>query len=196
MSRVQRMLLALGMALALPAFSTASTPQASSSQAARGSGPDTRVAALNGTWRSAPDETPLSSPFDESVWGKDAKAVRTVDLQVRPTGQATLTINRRVVDARGRTVAGSPSIELAELVVGPVQEGARLRMPHEVTVTKAERRYPDDPQATWVIQGLQVGVTSFTDDPEMLEVRVDFPEGRGSFWEALHRGTRRSSTAR
>ena len=56
-----------------------------------------------------------------------------------------------------------------------------------MTVKNAERRYPDEPEGKWVIDGLKVSVTTFTDDPGMLEVRVDFPEGRGSFWESLHR---------
>jgi hypothetical protein len=40
-----------------------------------------------------------------------------------------------------------------------------------------------------------VTVTTFTDDPETLEVRIDFPEGRGSFWEKLRRGTRKPTTS-
>ena len=36
------------------------------------------TSALTGTWISAPDEMPLSTAFEESVWGKNAKAVRTV----------------------------------------------------------------------------------------------------------------------
>jgi hypothetical protein len=63
-------------------------------------------------------------------------------------------------------------------------------------VTKAERRYPDDPKGTFELEGLQVTVTTFKDDPGMLEVRVDFPEGRGSFWEALRRGTGKPATTK
>lgn len=53
---------------------------------------------LMGAWRSAPEETPLSSPFDESVWGKKAQAIRIVEMTVKPTGDATLTVTRKVVD--------------------------------------------------------------------------------------------------
>jgi hypothetical protein len=149
------------------------------------------LASLSGTWRSAPDEIPLNSTFDESVWGKNAKSIRTVQLAIRPTGDATLTVTRKVIDARGRTVPGSTSIERAELTLGPVQNTTGVRSDLAVTVKKAERHYPDDPEATWSIERLQVTVTTFTDDPGMLEVRLDFPEGTGSFWEALHRGTRK-----
>jgi hypothetical protein len=158
------------------------------------SGPHTNASALSGAWRSAPDETPLSSAFDESVWGKNAKAVRTVELVVRPAGDAALTITRKVVDARGRTVLGSTSIDQADLSLGTVQSTTGVRSELAVTVRKAERRYPDEPKGTWALDGLQVSVTTFTDDPGMLEVRVDFPEGRGSFWEALRRGTQKPAT--
>jgi hypothetical protein len=39
-------------------------------------------------------------------------------------------------------------------------------------------------------------VTTFTDDPKTLEVRFDFPEGRGSFWEKLRRGGVKPSTSK
>ena len=52
---------------------------------------------------------------------------------------------------------------------------------------QAERRYPDDPAATWKLDGLRVDVATFSDKPGEIEVRVDFPEGRGSFWETLRR---------
>jgi hypothetical protein len=55
-----------------------------------------------------------------------------------------------------------------------------------VTVTHAERRYPDDPSGTWPLDGLRVTVSTFADDPARIEVRVDTPEGPGSFWETLH----------
>ena len=52
-------------------------------------GSTTSASALSGTWRSTPDETPLSSAFDESVWGKNAKAIRTVEMVVRAGGDAS-----------------------------------------------------------------------------------------------------------
>lgn len=146
--------------------------------------------ALSGTWRSASDEMPLTTAFDESVWGKGAKSVRTVQMVVRPTGDATLTVTRRVVDGRGRTVAGSTSIEHATLVLGAVESSNDVRSELAVTVKNAERRYPDDPKATWALDGLRVELATFNDKPGEIEVRVDFPEGRGSFWETLRRATR------
>lgn len=144
---------------------------------------------LTGTWNSTPDEMPLSTPFDESVWGKDATAVRSVQMSVRSTGDATLTITRKVVDARGRTVAASTSIEQANLLVGEVKSSNDVRSEHETMVKHAERRYPDDPKATWTIEGLQVGVATFNEKPNEIEVRVDFPNGHGSFWEILRRAS-------
>jgi hypothetical protein len=164
-----RLVLAALIALFFQGVSVASTP------------------ALRGTWRSAPEETPLTTAFDESVWGKNAKAIRTVQMLVRPKGDATLTVTRRVVDARGRTVAGSTSIEQADLILGDVQTSNDVRSELAVTVKSAERRYPDDPAGTWTIEGLRVTVSTFAGEPSRIEVRVDTPEGRGSFWETLRR---------
>jgi len=141
--------------------------------------------ALTGTWRSAPEETPLSSEFDESVWGKNAKSVRTVDLTVKPTGDAALTVTRKILDAHGREIKAATSIEHADLTIGPAQSSNEVRSDLAVTVTHAERRYPDDPSGNWPLDGLRVSVSTFTDDPARIEVRVDTPEGPGSFWETL-----------
>ena len=198
MARVRLMLMALGMAFALPFaltevlsvtffrvhgidFVTTASAQA--------------APALTGTWRSATDETSLTSAFDESVWGKGAKAIRTVEMAVRAGGDATVTVTRRVADARGRTVVGSTSIERADVSLGAAKNTSGVRSELGVTVKKAERSYPDDKQSTWAIDGLQVSVTTFTDDPGTLEVRLDFPEGRGSFWEKLRRGGGKASTS-
>jgi hypothetical protein len=145
------------------------------------------TSALTGTWISAPDEMPLSTAFEESVWGKNAKAVRTVQMAIQPTGDATLTITRKVLDARGKTVPASTSIEHANLVLGDVKSSNAVRSELETMVKHAERRYPDDPGGTWTIEGLQVGVATFKEKPGEVEVRVDFPDGRGSFWEILRR---------
>ena len=86
MSHVRLTSIALGLAVVLPGMASASN------------------ADLAGRWRSAPEEISLTTEFDESVWGKNAKSVRTVEMSVRSTGEATLTVTRKVVDARGRTV--------------------------------------------------------------------------------------------
>lgn len=177
MSRVRLTMIALGMALALPTLAAATESlNAAADQK------------LTGTWRSAPDEMPLSTSFDESVWGKNAKSIRTVEMVVRATGDASLTVTRKVVDGRGRTVPASTSIEHADVVIGPPESSNDVRSELSVTVKSAERRYPDDPSGNWSLDGLKVGVATFPGEPESIEVRVDFPEGRGSFWETLKRG--------
>src|SRR5688500_932782 len=172
MCRVRLTAIVLGLAFALPAIASATNTE------------------LAGTWRSAPEELSLTTAFDESVWGKNAKSVRTVEMAVRPTGEATLTVIRKVVDARGRTVKGSTSIEEARLQLGDVTGTVAERSELQVAVTAAERRYPDDPGSNWPLEGLRVNVAAFADDPATLEIRFDTPEGRGSFWEKVRRGTR------
>jgi hypothetical protein len=151
----------------------------------------TAAPTLTGTWRSAVEETPLSSSFDESVWGKNAKSTRLVEMSVKPTGEATLTVTRRILDARRREIRAATSIEHVELTIGAVQHAIDVRSDHAVTVMHAERRYPDDPKGTWTLDGLRVTVSTFSDDPARIEVRVDTPEGRGSFWETLRRAPAR-----
>ena len=155
--------------------------------------------ALAGIWKSAPEEMRLTSAFDESVWGPNAKSVRTVDLEVRPTGEGTLKVTRKVVDARGRTIAASTSVEEAHIVIGGARKTISTRIEHDVKVVKAARTYPDDPGSTWDLDGLKVEVVTFEDgDRNTVEVRFDTPEGRGSFWETLRRNapasTRRANT--
>ncbi len=176
MCRVRLTAIVLGLAFALPAIASASNT------------------VLAGTWRSAPEELSLTTDFDESVWGKNAKSVRTVEMAVRANGEATLTVTRKVVDARGRTVKGSTSIEEARLVLGNARPVVADRSELAVDVTSAERRYPDDPGSRWPLDGLRVGVAAFGDDPGTLEIRVDTPEGRGSFWEKVRRGTGKPSS--
>jgi hypothetical protein len=146
---------------------------------------------LAGRWTSAPNETPLSSAFDESVWGPDAKSVRTVDLQIEATGRGVLKVTTRVVDRRGRTIKASTSVEEAKIVVGESRNTIATRVEHDVTVESAVRTYPDDPTYKWGLDGLKVQIVTFTDgDGNTLEVRFDTPEGRGSFWETLRRSGR------
>ena len=175
MSRVRLLVIALGTALALPTLSGAAVP------------PPTASHSIAGTWHSAAEETPLSSPFDESVWGKNAKAVRTVVLTIKSSGDAALTVTRKILDAHRREIKAATSVEHAELSIGATQHTIDIRSDLAVTVKNAERRYPDDPKGTWPLEGLRVTVSTFTDDPSRIEVRVDTPEGRGSFWETLRR---------
>jgi len=143
---------------------------------------------LSGTWKSTPEEMRLTSSLDESVWGPNAKSVRTVELRIQPSGDGTLTITKKVVDARGRTIAASTSVEEAKLTVKGSHPGVSTRIEHDVTVVSALRTYPDDPGYKWDLAGLRVQIVTFADeDANALEVRVDTPDGRGSFWETLRR---------
>jgi hypothetical protein len=92
---------------------------------------------LTGTWRSAPDEMKLTSDFDKSVWGANATSVRTVELTVKSSTDATLRVVRRVVDAKRRTLPASTWIEEAQLRIGNATPGVADRLEHDVTVTGA-----------------------------------------------------------
>jgi hypothetical protein len=143
---------------------------------------------LTGTWRSAPDEMKLTTDFDKSVWGPNATSVRTVELVVRSTADATLRVVKKVVDGKGRTVAASTWIEEAQLQIGDATPGVADRVEHQITVKSAVRLFPDDPNYKWAMDGLKVKLVTFTErDGNSMEVRYDTPEGRGSFWETLTR---------
>ena len=142
---------------------------------------------LAGTWKGPTERLPLSGDFNEKVWGKNAVSVRDVSLSVKPTGDAVLTVSRKVLDARGRVVAGSASVEEAEIKIGAAQPGFATRLDHDVNVVKAERSYPDDPKDRWPLDNLRVNVVSFTDGAQTLEVRFEPVDGKGSFSELLTR---------
>lgn len=143
--------------------------------------------ALAGAWMSEPYAMALNSPFDVSVWGPGAKSVRTVRLDVQRSGDALLTVTKRVIDKGGRPVLGSTSVEEATLRIAGSRVTIATRREHDVDVVKAVRTYPDD-QDRWDLNGLKVKVVTFEDDRGgTLEVRVDTPEGSGSFWEMLRR---------
>jgi hypothetical protein len=155
-------------------------------------------ASLAGTWKSTPDQIKLTSDFDKSVWGADASSVRTVEVVVRSSGDATLKITKKVIDARGRTVPASTWIEEAQLKIGASANGIGPRVEHDTTVVSAVRLFPDDKEYRWTIEGLRVKLVTFSDgDGGTMEIRYDTPEGRGSFWEILRRdrpvGARRTS---
>jgi hypothetical protein len=173
MSWVRLLLAALGMAFACPAAASA------------------QPVAPAGTWQSAVDETPLNAPHQVAVWGENAKEVRTVRMTVKPSGEATLTVTRRVIDARGRAVSGTTTIEHANLRLGTPAAASGPRVDLPVTLEHAERRYPDDPAGTWTLEGLRITTTMFPDDPSRLEIRLDFADGRGSFWQELRRQPQR-----
>ncbi len=187
---IQRMT-AVVVLLLSAAVASAQTPSPSSRQPPPSEeAPSQRAAfdsALTGTWKSAADEMRLTSDFDKSVWGENATSVRTVELAVRASGDATLTVTKKVTDAKGRTVPASTWVEEAQLKIGGSSPGVGPRVEHEVTVVSAVRLFPDDKDYRWNIDGLRVKVVTFSDGDGALEVRYDTPDGRGSFWETLRR---------
>ncbi len=147
---------------------------------------------LVGSWKSSPERLKLATDFDKSIWGPNASSERTVDLTITASGDSTLTVTRRVVDARGRTAPGSTSREVAQLRIGSPQQPRATRVDHDVKVVRAERSYPDDPAARWPIEGLRVQVVTLENAAgNTLELRFETPEGTGSFWETLRREVRR-----
>jgi hypothetical protein len=166
------------------------SPSAALAGSNTGSGRSPGPAALVGTWTSEPFELALTSDFDKSVWGANATSVRTVTLQIGASGDATLTVTRKVVDGRKRTIPVSTSVEQAQIRIGQPRDAIDVRVEYDVTVLKAERRYPDEPDYRWTIDGLQVRVTGFDDRADILEVRFDPPDGKGSFWETVRRTSR------
>jgi len=150
---------------------------------------------LIGTWKARTDRFPLTGDFNEKVWGRNAVSVRDVTLVVKSNGDATLSITRKVLDARGRAVPGSPSIEQADLVIGEARPGLSTRVDHAVRIAKAERQYPDNSGERWPLNNLTVNITSFSDAPNSLEVRFEPADGQGSFSEQLTRqGPARGTT--
>lgn len=150
--------------------------------------------ALAGTWTAPVYEVPLSSQLDVSVWGPKATLRRNVELVLEASGEGVLTVRTAVLDERGRTKAGSQSIAEARIRIEmPDGEGERGMQP-TVTVVSAERRYPDDPNYRWPLDGLSVKLSTVESDPNMLNFRFDTPEGTGSFGDSLYR--KRSRTAR
>ena len=173
---------------AAPSASAPASPQKSGADDE--SGPPSAVPpgdSLVGTWKAITERLPVTGDFNEKVWGKDAVSVRDVSLTVKANGDATLSISRKVLDARGRVVPGSPSIEQADLTLGEAKPGLATRVDHDVRVVKAERRYPDNQGDRWPLQDLRVSVVSFSDGPGTLEVRFEPADGQGAFSEVLKR---------
>jgi hypothetical protein len=147
--------------------------------------------AIVGTWHAQTERLPLTGDFNEKVWGKNAVSLRDVTLAVKSNGEGTLTVSKKVLDARGRVVPGSPSIEQADIMLGEAKPGLATRVDHDVRVVKAERRYPDNAGDKWPLENLRVSVVSFTDAKNDVEVRFEPADGNGSFSETLTRAVAR-----
>jgi hypothetical protein len=141
---------------------------------------------LVGQWRSEPYRMRLATDLEKSIWGADSASHRAAELTIQPSGEATLTVTRAVVSADGQMLPASTSIEEARLKLGGVQQKTATKTEYAVTVISAERRYPDDPDYRWPLEGLRVRVMEFNDE-DAVEIRFEPREGRGSFWETLRR---------
>lgn len=139
-----------------------------------------------GQWNSDAYRMRLATDLEKSIWGADSASHRAVDLTIQPSGEATLTVTRAVVGVDGQMLPASTSIEEARLQIGGVQQETATKTEYAVTVVGAERRYPDDPDYRWPLEGLRVRVMAFKDE-EAVEIRFEPREGRGSFWETLRR---------
>jgi hypothetical protein len=178
----------LDAAVSVPMAVSARYPESAAQAVAPAGGGGEFDRRLAGRWQSTPEEFRLTTDFDISVWGPNASSVRTVTLTISPSGQGTLEVVKKVVDARRRTVRASESIEKAQIVVGAPVAATAGRVEHPVKVTSAERTYPDDPGYRWPLDGLGVKIATIEGGaPGTIEVRFDTPEGRGSFWETLRK---------
>jgi hypothetical protein len=195
-------LLALSMpAFSKPAFSkpalrsslTAQEPQSTPPRAATEDESRTNLsvfpASMAGQWKAAPFEVTLTSDYQESVYGKDARSVRQVDLTIRPSGEGTFTVVSSIRDRRGRTVPGTRQIEDVQFTVGDLQRETGHQPRYTSRIVRAERRYPDDPSYRFPLDGAKLELFVPEGKQGTLDVRFDTPEGRGSFWETLRRVT-------
>ena len=145
-------------------------------------------ASLAGRWQSAPFELALTSDFHISVYGSGARSARSVTMTLEPSGKGEFRVTSHVRDRRGRVVPGTQEIQDVRFEVGDLVEEPG-RQPHYTSrVAHAERRFADEPASAFPRDGVKLAIYVL-DRPGTLEVRFDTPEGTGSFWETLRRGT-------
>lgn len=186
-------LLVVLLALASPAW--ASTPLSQSHPPAAPAGKDPSVTArsspqpLVGRWRAAPLQVLLSSELDTSVFGENAQSTRNVELVVQPTGQATLTVTQRVIDARRRAVPGTTTIDRIDFTLGDLtRDGTFAAVPrYETNITKAVRRYPDLPQPPSELDGIRIEIIANDEDHNRVDVTLESDEEGATFSEPLRR---------
>ena len=140
---------------------------------------------LAGRWTAPPFEIALSSDFHRSVYGPNARSVRLVTLTIRPSGDGTLTVTNSVRDRSGKTVPGTRQIDEVTFTIGDLAREAGYQPRYTSRIVKAQRRYPDDPQSTFPLDGAKLELFVPEGKTGALDVRFDTPEGRGSFWETL-----------
>ena len=181
--------------LALVGSLSARVPTAAASQhAAQEDGSSTTDVVvpgwLAGRWAAPAFEIALSSDFHRSVYGPNARSVRRVTLTIHPSGDGTFTVTNSVRDRSGKTVPGTRQIDEVTFTVGDLKREPGFQPRYPTHVVKAERRYPDDPQSTFPLDGAKLELFVPEGKAGALEVRFDTPEGRGSFWETLRPAVR------
>jgi hypothetical protein len=144
---------------------------------------------LAGHWRSPVLEVLQSSDVDKSVFGPGASSTRVIDVVILPSGKGTMTVTRKVLDSRRRTVPGTPAIDRVEFTVGPVVQAPTMgpRPHYAVSITKAERTYPDLPQGPSPLSDLEVQLVVDDTDRNHVDVSLETSEEAGSFAETLSR---------
>ena len=140
---------------------------------------------LAGRWTAAPFEMALSSDFHRSVYGPNARSVRRITLTMRPSGEGTFTVTNSVRDRSGKTVPGTRQIDEVTFTLGDLKREPGYQPRYTSHIVKAERRYPDDPQSTFPLDGAKLELFVPEGKTGALDVRFDTPEGSGSFWETL-----------
>jgi hypothetical protein len=153
-----------------------------------------------GRWRAQPDRTPLS---DDSAWGARATAVRLTEMRIGETGEGSVTVTRSVVNAAGRTLPGSRTVDTADFVLGAEEQPLGLLPRYTTRIMSAERRLAGPPAVTTTIDMLQVQIyPPDTDAPDSLRLSFSVWDGDGSFSTTLQRertptatSTRRNSSS-
>jgi hypothetical protein len=145
---------------------------------------------LAGRWAAPPFEVALSSDLHHSVYGPNARSVRQVTLTIRPSGDGTFTVTNSVRDRSGKTVPGTRQIDEVTFTIGDLKREPGYQPRYTSHIVKAERRYPDDPQSTFPLDGAKLELFVPEGKTGALAVRFDTPDGRGSFWETLRPAAR------
>ena len=140
---------------------------------------------LAGRWAAPPFEIALDSDFHRSVFGPNARSVRQITLTMRPSGEGTFTVTNSVRDRSGKTVPGTRQIDEVTFTLGDLKREPGYQPRYTSRIVKAERRYPDDPQSTFRLDGAKLELIVPEGKTGALDVRFDTPEGSGSFWETL-----------
>lgn len=179
-------ILALGGPLSAQA-PTATSPHQTADEEKSATNESVFPAWMAGRWTASPFEVELTSDFHRSVYGAGARSVRQVTLTIRPTGEGTFTVTSSVRDRRGRAVTGTREIDDVRFTIGDLSREPGYQRRYASRIVRAERRYPDDPNSTFPLDGAKVDLFVPDGTTGTLNVRYDTPEGRGSFWETLRR---------